>query len=379
MCRLQQCLIPHNDKLATVLKPRDYTQYDAQMKSDLTDWIRYHLALWQAPKTLHRLLQNQINLAQLTTKQKKRLQSVQTRQINQVLAWLKASKAHHVMRICDSDYPPRLKTITDPPPLLYIVGDRSHLKDPQIAIVGSRRPTLNGQQIARDFATSLARHGLIITSGLARGIDTAAHHGAVTQQKPTIAVCGCGVDVIYPKKNYQLYTACHSHGAVISEYPLGTPPLAPHFPRRNRLISGLSTSVLVIEAAKRSGSLITAYSALDQGRDVLAVPGSIRQPQSAGCHQLIQEGAKLVTCISDITDEMDINLQQEHTLLTDTLPNTLDKADQMLLECLGFESWSVQELCDHLDVSPQNLCSQLLKLELHGYIKAVPGGVSRVK
>lgn len=349
------------------------------MKTNLNDWIRYHLALWQAPKTLHRLINREMTSNALTLKQQKRLSSVRNEQITHALDWLDLNPNHHILRIIDPNYPPLLKTITDPPPLLYIIGEPSYLTSEQIAMVGSRRPTFSGKQIAQTFSSELTTQGYVITSGLARGVDTAAHTGAIDQKKPTIAVLGCGVDVIYPKQNHQLYTDCYRLGAVISEYPLGTPPLAPHFPRRNRLISGLSNCVVVIEAAKRSGSLITAYYALEQGRDVLAVPGSIRVPQSTGCHQLIQEGAKLVTCTKDILDEIGAKLTIGNTILASNSTNTLDPADQMLLECLGFDVWPVQEICDHLDVSPQKLCSRLLKLELHGYIKAVPGGVSRVK
>lgn len=364
----------------TVLKPGDYTQYDNRMKSDLNQWVAYHQALWATPNKLTALLtEKPLSPHHLTPSQQSRLKKVPPRYVKNVLAWLDSDPHHHLMRITDADYPPLLKEIADPPTLLYIIGDRSQLTQHQIALVGSRRPTLSGQQIAHEFAAALASHARCITSGLARGIDAQAHLGALSVQGISIAVLGCGVDIVYPKQNKHIYHDIAKSGAIISEYPLGMPPLATNFPRRNRLISGLSHAVLVIEAARRSGSLITAYCALDQGRDVMAIPGSIRQPQSAGCHQLIQEGAKLITSTDDVLNEMGAESLKRSPLPPEDKDPSLDQDEHLLLECLGFDTWSVQSLCDHLNVSPQTICTQLLKLELHGYIKAVPGGVSRVK
>ncbi|MEE8482340.1 MAG: DNA-processing protein DprA, partial [Acidiferrobacterales bacterium] len=211
----------------------------------------------------------------------------------QDIDWL-AEEDSHLVSVADEAYPDLLREIPDPPALLYIKGDPVALSLPQLAIVGSRNPTPVGLENANAFAGALASTGLVVTSGLALGIDTAAHRGALDGGGNTIAIAGTGVDRIYPARNHTVAHEIAKHGALVSEFPLATPPLRENFPRRNRILSGLSLGTLVVEAALRSGSLITARLAAEQGREVFAIPGSIHSPQSRGCHQLIRQGAKLV-------------------------------------------------------------------------------------
>ncbi|MHB8622478.1 MAG: DNA-processing protein DprA [Sulfuricaulis sp.] len=219
------------------------------------------------------------------------------------LDWL-AEPQHHLIVWSDPDYPPLLREIPDPPAMLYVLGDRRLLARPQLAIVGSRNPTPIGRDNARAFATSLAGAGLVITSGLALGVDGAAHRGALEAGGKTIALAGTGLDRVYPPPHRDLAHDISRHGALVSEFPLATPPRPENFPRRNRLISGLSLGTLVVEAALQGGSLITARLASEQGREVFAIPGSIHSPQSRGCHALIRQGAKLVETAQDILEEL---------------------------------------------------------------------------
>lgn len=219
------------------------------------------------------------------------------------LDWL--GEPHHYLLVwSDPDYPPLLREIPDPPVMLYVMGDRRVLSRPQLAIVGSRNPTPMGRENARAFAKSLAGAGLVITSGMALGIDGAAHRGALEAGGKTIAVAGTGLDRVYPSRHRDLAHDIVRHGALVSEFPLGTPPKPENFPVRNRLISGLSLGTLVVEAALQSGSLITARLATEQGREVFAIPGSIHSPQSRGCHALIRQGVKLVETAQDILEEL---------------------------------------------------------------------------
>ena len=227
-------------------------------------------------------------------------------QIDATLAWA-AEPGNHVLTLADDAYPKSLFSIADPPPLLYAKGRTGLLSNAALAIVGSRNATVQGMQNAEQFARTLSASGLTVVSGLALGIDAAAHTGACNGEAgagSTIAVTGTGLDLVYPAKHRSLAHRIAEHGCLLSEYPIGTPAIASNFPRRNRLISGLSLGVLVVEAAQQSGSLITARSALEQGREVFAIPGSIHSPLSKGCHQLIRQGAKLVESAQDILDEL---------------------------------------------------------------------------
>ena len=224
-------------------------------------------------------------------------------QVDVDLAWLE-QPGTEIILFNDNSYPPLLKTITDPPPLLFVIGDAAILKQKQLAMVGSRHPTPGGRETAHDFALHLATNGIVITSGLALGIDGASHEGALAAGGLTVAVAGNGLDRVYPARHRELAHRISENGALVSEFPPGTAPVASNFPRRNRIISGLSMGVLVVEAALHSGSLITARTAIEQGREVFAVPGSIHNPQAKGCNSLIRQGAKLVETATDIFEEL---------------------------------------------------------------------------
>jgi DNA processing protein len=273
-----------------------------------------------------------------------------------------------------------LRQIADPPPVLFVKGDVSLLNYPQLAIVGSRNPSPVGAETSYAFARSLSACGLTITSGLALGVDAAAHRGALDGNGATIAVTGTGLDRVYPAQHRKLAHAISARGALVSEFPPGTAPKPDHFPRRNRIISGLSLGTLVTEAALRSGSLITAQQALEQGREVFAIPGSIHNPLARGCHSLLRNGAKLVEEICDIIDE----LGQFQPAVSTRAPNQrsispaipgLDQQQQMVVNNLGFEPTSMDTLIERTGFSADNLATSLLSLELAGLVSAVPGGL----
>lgn len=278
-------------------------------------------------------------------------------------------------------FPPLLAAIPDPPNVLFVRGDPDVLRHPQVAIVGSRRPTALGERTARDLAYGLARRGAVITSGFALGIDAAGHAGALAAGGRTVAVCGAGLDVRYPREHGPLGQRIAERGALVSEFPPGTPPLRNHFVRRNRLISGLAHGVVVVEAARRSGSLSTARLAGEQGREVFAVPGSIHSALSAGCHQLIRHGAALVEGVDDVLAELN-QFQSNHTV---TKPQRaprpapgsagrLDNPAEILLDALGFVPTSVDALIASTGFPGAVLSALLLELELQGLVAAVPGG-----
>ncbi len=304
------------------------------------------------------------------------------REIDGDRRWL-ATRQHHFIPWYSELYPPLLSELADPPVALYVRGNPELLSLPQIAIVGSRNPTPNGREAAHEFAAELARAGLVVTSGLAIGIDAASHAGALHVGGTTIAVCGTGLDVPYPASNVELAERIVAQGALVSEFPLGTAPLKANFPRRNRVISGLALGTLVVEAALRSGSLITARLAAEQGREVFAMPGSIRNPQVRGCHQLIRQGAKLVETPHDIFEELR-PLAGALAHLTDTR-NTVDrepktdgllhKGHQILLDALGFEPAGVDLLVERTGLRADEVASMLLILELDGRVESYPGGL----
>ncbi|MEX2469743.1 MAG: DNA-processing protein DprA, partial [Pseudohongiellaceae bacterium] len=230
------------------------------------------------------------------------------RDVERVLSWLQDER-HHLLLYEDSGYPPLLRELSVPPPLLFVQGDPACLREPALAVVGSRKCSAYGRRQAHWLSSELARSGLIIISGLARGIDGAAHEAALAAGGRTIAVVGTGINEVYPVRHRELAQQIAAEGAVVSEYPLDTPPLPANFPRRNRIISGLALGTLVVEATLKSGSLISARQALEQNRDVFAVPGPIGQQQSRGCHRLIKQGAKLVEAPEDILEELCPDLQ----------------------------------------------------------------------
>lgn len=307
--------------------------------------------------------------------------------------WLQASPdQHRVLTLGDPSYPQSLLNMEDPPLVLYGMGAAAAWREgglatcmPRcVAVVGSRNPTPQGAANARQFSEALAQGGLTVVSGLALGVDGAAHEGALAGamqgQLATIAVVGTGLDRVYPRLHLDLAHRIAQRGVLLSEYPLGTPPLASNFPRRNRIIAGLSRGTLVVEAALKSGSLITARLASEQGKDVFAIPGSIHTAQSRGCHALIKQGAKLVECAQDVLEE----------LLPDTLaPATgeaarvessgglLDapEAEDPVLDALGFEPTGLDALQARTGMATANLQARLMELEIHGQVARLPGGL----
>lgn len=285
------------------------------------------------------------------------------------LAWL-ADDANHLVTLGDADYPQLLLQTADPPPLLYVKGLRELLRRPALAIVGSRNATAQGVANAEDFAHALSDAGITIVSGLALGIDTAAHRGGLAGAASSIAVVGTGLDVVYPARNRDLAHELAARGALVSEFALGTPALGGNFPRRNRVISGMSRGCLVVEAALQSGSLITARFANEQGREVFALPGSIHSPLAKGCHALIKQGAKLVDSANDILEEL--NFAAPAALVRDR-PQLEAEAAQ-LLDLLGYEPSSGDAVCARSGLGADAVSALLLKLELHGLIESLPGG-----
>lgn len=296
--------------------------------------------------------------------------------LEQDLAWL-AQPGHHILTFADADFPRLLREIAQPPILLFIAGDKNILARAQLAVVGSRNATPGGVANAKALAGTLARAGLAITSGLALGIDGAAHRGALDAGGRSIAVLGTGIDQIYPARHRDLASQIAANGAMISEFPLGTPPKAENFPRRNRIISGLSLGTLVVEAAVQSGSLITARFALEQGREVFAVPGSIHSPQARGCHALIRQGAKLVETAQDIIEELGSLAQwvkqtrEENRDITAT-PENPRIAE--LLRHIGYDPVSIDMLVERSGLTAEYISSMLLEMELKGIVEPCPGG-----
>lgn len=296
--------------------------------------------------------------------------------------WFESSDAHHIICLSSPDYPPRLKELSDAPPILYVIGNPELLCEPQLSIVGSRRPTPQGRRLAYDFALELGKSGLVVTSGMALGIDAAAHQGVLSSYGSTVAILGTGVDQIYPRNHRSLYSLIAQQGALVSEFPLGTAPNKGNFPKRNRLISGLSLGVLVVEAEKKSGSLISARLAAEQGREVFAVPGSILNPLSKGCHQLLKEGAVLVESHEDILIELQPQLEpiiKEQEPEQAIVSEFINSQHLNVLDCMGFDVVSM-DLLSHIACLPcEELSVVLTELEIEGLVQSVPGGFLRTR
>ncbi len=308
--------------------------------------------------------------------------------------WLQAQPdSHRVLALGDADYPQSLLHMEDPPLLLYAKGApeawRGHAfascSERSLAVVGSRNPTPQGVANARQFSQTLAQAGLTIVSGLALGVDGAAHEGALegaaAGQLATIAVVGTGLDRVYPRQHRELAHRIVQHGVLLSEYPLGTPPLSANFPRRNRIIAGLSHGTLVVEAALQSGSLITARLASEQGKDVFAIPGSIHSTQARGCHALINQGAKLVESAQDVLEEMPQHLFTpvlSSLIATDSISTgaeaSLDSCDP-LLDALGYDPIGLDALQARTGMDTPSLQARLMELEIHGQVARLPGGL----
>jgi len=298
--------------------------------------------------------------------------------VEEHLSRLKAFGAE-MLTLDDPGYPVRLQEIPFPPPLIFVKGEIKPEDSLALAIVGTRGASYYGKKTCHSFSRELARRGVTVVSGLARGIDTAAHQGALEGGGRTLAVLGCGLDVVYPPENRELYGRIPESGALITEYPLGTPPEAHNFPRRNRLISGLALGVLVVEAAGKSGALITAQCALEQGREVLAIPGPINAPTSQGPHHLIQTGAKLVQNVDDILAELPkagapVRAQAGAAPEVPVGPRpVLFRLDDPLLPLLGAEPLQLEELVQASRLPAPEVMSRLTLLELQGLVRELPG------
>src|SRR5216684_1172384 len=295
-------------------------------------------------------------------------------------AWLENPR-HHVVPFTDPGYPALLRGAERYPTALYVAGNAGALNDPQLAIVGSRSPTPQGRETAHDLAEYLAARGLVITSGLASGIDTAAHRGALMAQGTTLAVLGSGVDVVYPRSNRSLSAEIQQQGALVSGFPLGTPPRRENFPQLNGIIAALSLGTLVVEAARSSGSLITARQAVSCGREVFAIPGSIYSPLSRGCHELIRQGAKLTETAHDILSELNFSaFFANQTAASEgqgkEVPRevAMDNDHKILLDALGFDPADLDVLVVRTGFKPEAVSSMMLILELEGHVQAAPGG-----
>lgn len=324
-------------------------------------------------------------------------------QVARDLEWA-TQDGHHLVCLEDERYPPLLRWLPDPPPVLYVRGRLELLSSPQIGLVGTRQPSAGGRDNARAFAASLGQAGLTITSGMALGVDACAHQAALQAGAGTVAVLGTGVDIAYPASHTSLAAAVAEQGALVSEFPLGAAPRAANFPRRNRIISGLSLGVLVVEASIRSGSLITARLALEQGREVYAIPGSIHNPQARGCHQLIKQGAKLVETVEDILEELPALLAycqglsrppvpvKAHTpdlfdggeepsgpvpATPEYEPLNLSAAACALLEALGYDPVPADVLVSRTGLPAQSVSAELVMLELAGKVVRTAGGYQR--
>jgi DNA processing protein len=291
------------------------------------------------------------------------------RQVAAGLDWA-SRPGNRILTLADAGYPQALLTAADPPVLLYAKGDIGRLNRPALAIVGARAATKQGEANAEAFARALAAAGLTIVSGLAAGIDAAAHRGALKEPAATVAVIGTGIDRIYPAKNEALAREIAERGCLVSEFPIGTPPIAANFPRRNRIIAGLARGCLVVEAAQQSGSLITARLAAEAGREVFAIPGSIHAPQSKGCHALIKQGAKLVESARDILEE----LRWEKIVNPGAVAPVPEAETDPLLIALGRDPLDLDSLCERTGLGADVLLARLLPLELDGRIGQLPGG-----
>jgi DNA processing protein len=383
-------------------------------RAELEAWLRLALAQGVGNETARKLLatfgsapaifeQSQATLSQLGPEKLSRAirekPAALAGQLQITLQWLEAAEDRCIVTLGDPQYPPSLLDIEDPPLMLYMMGALAlrapsamkHIADaipPRLAIVGSRNPTPQGELNARQFAKAFGACGVCVVSGLALGIDGAAHEGALLGGGTTIAVVGTGLDRVYPKKHLELAHRISGQGMIISEFPLGTPPLMSNFPRRNRIISGLSQGVLVVEAALKSGSLITARLAGEQGKEVFAIPGSIHSPQSRGCHALIKQGAKLVETAQDVLEELKIPAPTAREVSSGQSGESDDaedsgfngvkdqpQADRAFLSALGFDVVSLDALQARTGLATARLQAQLLELELEGHVVRLPGGL----
>lgn len=306
------------------------------------------------------------------------------RAVDDSLTWQSGDPAHHVLTRADAAYPTLLAQIPDPPPLLYVRGNADSLQLPQIAMVGSRRPSADGRRHARRFARELAEGGITVCSGLALGIDAESHWGALQGKGMTVAVLGTGIDIRYPPGNAGLYDRIVEQGALVSEFNPGTRPYAGNFPKRNRLISGLSVGVLVVEAGLKSGSMITARFALEQGRDVFAIPGSINNPMAWGCHQLIGNGARLVQSAAEVVTECGAVLghvaaqaREGNGTAAPAQAARLSSEQERVMAAIGFDPVAFDNLVDDTGMDVAILSALLVELEIQGLVRRDAAGYAR--
>ena len=356
------------------------------MKCTQQDWLKLVRAPGIGARRLSPLIKQSNNVVELLQNSPDKLATqleialnTESELLERDLQWLEQDN-HEIITIGDSNYPQLLFQIEDPPIVLFCQGNTALLDLPQLAIVGSRNPSRQGNENAHAFARYLAESGLTITSGMALGIDTSAHQGALSVSGNTIAVIATGPDRVYPASNHKLAHEISENGLIISEFPPGTEARPGHFPKRNRLISAISLGTLVVEATIKSGSLITARLALEQGREVFAIPGSIHSPQSRGCHHLIKQGAKLVENAQDIIDELSamfsslqnyVQPQEADSLIS---PPALDADYLQLLEIIGWEPVLVEQIIALSPFTAEEVSSMLLLLELQGHVLSAPGG-----
>ncbi|HWP12246.1 MAG TPA: DNA-processing protein DprA [Ramlibacter sp.] len=368
-------------------------------RAELAAWLRLSLTPDVGNAAARRLLaafglpqdvfgQSSAALGQLVSSVQARALATQPEslpaQLEATLQWLgdpRAAVRRRILTLGDADYPAGLLHTEDPPLMLYLMGELDRPWPAGIAVVGSRNPTPQGLANARQFSRSFAQAGFTVVSGLALGVDAAAHEGALDAaaagRLATIAVVGTGLDRVYPRQHLELAHRVAQHGLLVSEYPLGTPPLPPNFPKRNRIIAALSQGTVVVEAALRSGSLITARQAAEQGRDVFAIPGSIHSPQSRGCHALLKQGAKLVETAQDVLEELSLPQRAGRAPATPAPPSCDEAQPERsgLLAALGFDPVSLDALVARTGVAAAHLQAQLLELELQGEVARLPGGL----
>jgi DNA processing protein len=295
------------------------------------------------------------------------------------IKWL-CQDGNHLITLNDQHYPALLREIYDPPIALFAKGDLACLQDPVVSIVGSRRPSPGSVKLTQTLASDLAQLGIIVCSGMALGVDAAAHRGALQAKSPTIAVMGCGLDIVYPERNRQLFEEISIQGVLLSEFPLGTPPAKWHFPLRNRVVSGLALGVVIVEAAERSGTLITARLTLEQDRQLMVVPGAALNPQYSGSHRLIKQGAMVVTEVEDIVYTLSLPLQQalgggvcDSSCLTEKTPQMT--AERQLLNHIYFEPTGIDTIISASGLTPAEVSSMLLMLELEGLLAVTDEGL----
>ena len=364
------------------------------MKSDpgLASWLQLTLAPGLGGTTLRKLLSQfglpenviaarRADLARIASPEA--LQALESeavaKAVDRALSWLE-QPGNAIVTLADAAYPKLLLEIGDPPAVVYCRGRTELLNRPALALVGSRNATAQGTSTAEQFARNFSAAGLTIVSGMAQGIDAAAHRGGLAGAGSTIAVLGTGVDITYPRANAALGAEIAATGLLLSEFPLGTKALAHNFPRRNRLISGLAQGCLVIEAALASGSLITARAAVEQGREVFAVPGSIHSPLSKGCHALIKSGAKLAESAEDVLSELSAFRRSGFASSSGSANAAISAApaggaEEPLLACMGFDPADVDSLCARAGMPAERVSAELLRLELAGRVTVLPGGL----